>query len=73
MDKELRRFHEDKHMLEAVKAFFQESLDTITIERVYNKEDVSGIADAKEAIDNAFTEIAEKFETLKDNPEQSSR
>lgn len=62
-------------MREAVKKYLDGFTELVALERVFNKEDVSGLADARQIIDKAF----ENMETLlegkgkKKNPKNEAR
>lgn len=59
--KSLQEFYQDKETRENVQAFLNETLERMAVKRVFAKEDISGIADAKEAIDEAFRSMEELF------------
>lgn len=61
METFLNKFHNDEYTREAVKSFLFEQLDKVALERVYNKESTEGIADAKQVIENSFTELKELY------------
>ena len=56
MDK-LLEFYLDRNMTEAVRDFFVSVLEEEAVSRVMNKEDVSGIADAKSVILKSFDRL----------------
>lgn len=57
MEKFLNQFQNDNNTREAVKEFLLKQLDLYALDAVYNKEDTAGIADAKNAIIKAFSEL----------------
>lgn len=61
----LHQFYDDSYTRDAVKEFLLKELDRIALEKVYEKKDTQGIADAKETIERAFTELKEKYEQKK--------
>lgn len=62
MDRQkLSEFYNDKAMLNVVKSFLIDTLKSETIERVFKGKDVSGIADAKIAIDKSFALLETLF------------
>jgi hypothetical protein len=61
MEKYLNIFQNDEYLREAVKEFMYKELDRMALEMVYDKQDVSGIADAKELVTRAFTELYERY------------
>lgn len=62
----LNNFHNDEHTREAVKDFFLQELDKYALEKVYKKEDTKSIAEAKETIERAFSELHELFNKRKE-------
>lgn len=62
MDRQkLAEFYSDQAMVEVVKSFLVDTLKSETIERVFKKQDVSGIADAKIAIEKSFILLQTMF------------
>jgi uncharacterized protein YdeI (YjbR/CyaY-like superfamily) len=57
MDKSLLTFHQNTDLKDNVHAYLIKYLEKVAIEKVFNKEDVSAIADAKEVIDRAFENL----------------
>ena len=68
----LQKFYEVKEMRDEVQRFFVEQLELLAIERVMNNEDVKGIYEAKEIIDNAFIALEERYKKI-ETSETSSR
>ena len=72
--KSLLAFYNDKDQKENVQNYLTEYLEKEAIRRVFAKEDVTAVADAKEIIDNAFENLEvlfnKKVET-KDKPNQA--
>lgn len=58
----LLTFYKDSAMREAVKSFMISELEGMAIDRTFNKEDVVGIAEAKELIDKTFSKLKEIYE-----------
>ncbi len=65
MDK-LQEFHFDKEMMETVKAFIVSVLEDEAVSRVMNKEDISGLADAKSVLLKSFDRLDEIYNVEKD-------
>jgi len=61
MEKLLHTFYNDEYLRDAVHEFLLLELDKYALEKVYDKEDTGGIADAKDAIERAFTELRERY------------
>ena len=57
----LKRFNGDGATKEALQDFIIEVINEEAIKKMYLKEDVSHIADAKELIDSAFNKLEEMF------------
>lgn len=53
--------YQDKATLEDFKAFYIATLEAETIKRVYKKEDVSGIADARKLLDDVFNKLDDLY------------
>jgi len=66
MTDNLHQFYNDEHTREDVKSYLLSRLDGLALEKVYAKEDTKGLADAKEAIEQAFTELGEKYSVKKE-------
>ena len=62
----LNNFYNDEHTREAVKEFFLQELDKYALEKVYAKEETKNIAEAKEVIEQAFSELHELFSKRKE-------
>ena len=61
MEKFLNTFQNDEYTREAVKGFFFAQLDKFAIEAVYERKDTKSIADAKDVLEKAFTELNELY------------
>lgn len=74
MDK-LRQFNGDVELKNQLLNFIHEHINTTALERMYRKEDVSHIGDAKELIDGAFYLLEETYKvTVKqDGPTLQAR
>lgn len=53
----LQRFQTDEHLRNEVIAFIDNFIQQEAVKRVFERKDVSAVADAKELIDNAFSEL----------------
>lgn len=62
----LRQFYNDETLREEVKAFLFQELDKYALEKVYEKKDTQAIAEAKETIERAFSELEVLFSRKKD-------
>ncbi len=58
----LLQFYNDKDTKENVYNYLIQELEKEAIKRVFEKEDVSAVADAKEIIDNAFANLEVLFD-----------
>lgn len=63
MDKSLQSFYNDHDTRDNVHAYLVEFLEQEAIKKVFAKEDVSVVAEAKEMIDKAFTNMELLFES----------
>ena len=57
----LQQFTNDKHTREDVRAYLVEQLSKMAVQRTFNREDVSHIADAKDAIEAAFSALKAEY------------
>lgn len=57
MNQLLNQFYNDEHTRNELIEFIHDFIDQEAISRVYNKEDVSAVADARQLIDLAFSEL----------------
>jgi hypothetical protein len=57
----LNQFYNDEHTREEVKEFLFQTLDKYALEKVYKKEDTKSIAEAKETIEQAFSELQDLY------------
>lgn len=64
---QLRQFNGDFETKNQLITFIHDYIQSETIKRVYERKDVSGIADAKEIIDGAFNLLEETY-GLKEKP-----
>lgn len=69
----IEAFYRDSAMRDNVKAFLQKHLEKKALEKVFNKEDTSHIAEAREVIDEAFEAMADIFEPKPERPSISPR
>lgn len=61
MDNLLLRFNGDEHTKEALKTYITNFIALEGLNRMYDRKDVSHIADAKELIDKAFEQLEYEF------------
>lgn len=54
-------FYRDETMRDAVKDFMVAQLEQMAIDRTFNKEDITGIAEAKELVDKTFSKLKELY------------
>ena len=67
-------FYGNQVMREEVKTFLLTSLDEIALEKMYARKETGGIADAKDAIENAFIKLEETYKKVeKPNIENKAR
>lgn len=71
----LRQFNGDLETKRLLIDFIYDHINVIALERMYRKEDVSHIADAKELIDGAFSSLEEtyKINIKQDEPSNQAR
>lgn len=60
-DELLKQFYSQEHMRVEVYKFFKQTLDEIALDRVYKGQDTKGIADAKEVLVRAESNLQAKF------------
>lgn len=70
---QLQIFHSNEIMREQVKDFLIEQLRELAIERVFGKQAISGIYEARKVITLAFDRMDELFTKQKKGTIQSSR
>jgi hypothetical protein len=58
----LNQFYNDEQTRNELIEFIHNFIDQEAISRVYNREDVSAVADARELIDLAFSELQNIYE-----------
>ena len=61
----LRDFYYNEEMRTQVQEYLVEYLHKRAIEKVFDREDTSGVAEAKEIIDGAFENLSSMFEVVK--------
>jgi hypothetical protein len=59
----LQEFYQDVETRKNVQAYLIQVLTDLAVEKVFNREDTSAVAEAKEAVDKAFENMAELFTT----------
>ena len=57
MDEVLRKFNGDPHTKDAFKAYMLSCIESEAVKRVFNREDVSSVADAYELINKTFEQL----------------
>lgn len=72
MEKFLVNFQKDEHTREAVRGFILDTLDKYALERLYEREDASHIADAKEVIETVFIELGELYDPQEEKPHKNN-
>lgn len=73
MDK-LAYFYNDEATRETVKTYLKAVAEETAIKKVFNREDVSGVADALEIIESAFSQLDERYgQVSKSNTNNGSR
>lgn len=70
---QLFKFHQNKAQREIVKAFLIQNLKELAVARTFNGEPVTGIKDAKEAIDKSFDKLEEIYGKIKEKKIPNSR
>jgi len=68
--KSLQRFYNDKDTKDNVHNYLIDYLEKEAIRRVFDREDVSAVADAKEVIDKAFDNLEVLFDPKVGKTEQ---
>lgn len=64
----LKQFYDNPNQVEAVKDFLIKQLHVMAVQKVMKREDTSGIADAKEVVEQSFIRLKEIYgETPKPN------
>lgn len=58
-------FYTNQVLRDAVRAYIEESFRVEAVEMVFNREDVSHIADAKDLLDKAFSQMDIDFKVTK--------
>jgi hypothetical protein len=59
----LKQFYDNEPMREAVQAYFMASLHDLAVERVFGKQTISGVYEAKKVIEKSFEKLEEEFST----------
>ena len=74
MDEQLlRRFQTDANLRNEVIAFIGNFIEQEAVNRVFKREDVSSVADAKELIDLAFNELENLYGIKKETPQRKNQ
>lgn len=68
MSQELNQFYNDVHTREEVVAYIHAFIDEEALKRVYAKEDVSAVADARSLIDSAFSNLENEYAPRNQTP-----
>jgi hypothetical protein len=72
--KSLKEFYADTETRDNVKAYLVQFLTEEAVKKVFNREDVGGVAEAKEIIENAFAQMELMFQPkVEKNTENESR
>lgn len=66
----LRRFNDDIATKEAVKQFFIDCISDEAVRRIFDRKDVSHIADAKDLIEKTFEQLSIVYGVQKNQREQ---
>lgn len=61
----LKQFYDQPAVRDTVKAFLLEHVNQYAVTKVLNREDTSGVADAKDIIEAAFSDLMENFKSVK--------
>jgi hypothetical protein len=61
MSQLLNQFYNDEHLREELLAYLHNFIDEEALKRVYAKEDVSAVADARSLIDSAFSNLEDEY------------
>lgn len=69
MPNSLKDFYLNEVMRNDVRAYLEDYLKLVAIERIFEKEDVSGIADAREVIDKAFENLEATYRVASEGKE----
>ena len=73
MNETLRQFNGDVHTKEALIDFLHAFVAEEGVRRIYAKESVEAVADAKDIIDKAFDKLQEIYGTKPRPPEQTNQ
>ncbi len=57
----LQNLYQDRATMEEFKTFFLTVLQEETIKRVYDRQDIGGIADARELLDDVFDKLDDLY------------
>jgi hypothetical protein len=68
----LNRFYNDEHTRNELIDFLNDFIDSEGLRRMYNREDVSAVADAKELIERAFSELENLYAPKQRTPKKES-
>ena len=60
---QLNLFYQNESEREAVKAFFIQTLEELAVERVFDKQSVAGIYEARKVVSKVFDKLEEKYGT----------
>lgn len=73
MNQLLKQFYEQEGLRETVRAFMQEQLKQLAVERVMDKQSVAGIYEANKVIDKTFAALDELYGIIKPQVIENSR
>ena len=69
----LGKFHADYQVRDEVKAYLLDYVEKQAVKRVFKREDVSGLADAKDCIEGAFKALDRLYEVKPVRNQKSTR
>lgn len=65
MDILLKNFQNDEHTREAVRSFIYDYFSKKAVEKVFNGENVEYLKEARDVVEDAFSELKELYEDTK--------
>lgn len=69
----LLRFYQDEQMRDTLKEFMLNELSDMAVQKVFDKEDISGLPEAKELVEKLFNKLHELYEPVAEPVIQSTR
>ena len=75
MQELLRRFNDDTHTKDALRVFLDEFIGKEGVRRIFARENVDAVADAKILIDKAFEALSDEYgiKLKQETPQNESR